>query len=155
MIYLAFGSKRGILIALLEHMAPVPRETFEADLAAVAADPHRQLGLAVSFIVDYYAGATPFLSILLAAAATEPDIREAVAQGEAFRRAAQEPLIRAWSQRGSLAPGRTAGEAADIMWALTSPEVYLKLSSIPGRPPERCRDWLISAPGAQLLRGTL
>jgi AcrR family transcriptional regulator len=152
MIYLAFGSKRGILFALLEHMAPVPRETFEADLAAAAADPHRQLGLAVSFIVDYFAGAAPFLSITRTAAATEPDIQEFIAQGEAFRRAAQEPLIQHWSQRGSLAAGRTAAEAADILWALTSPDLYLKLASIPGWPPDRCRDLLISALAAQLFR---
>jgi AcrR family transcriptional regulator len=152
MIYLTFGSKPGILFALLEHMAPVPRETFEADLTAAAADPHRQLELAVSFIVDYYAGAAPFLSILRAAAATEPDRQGFIDQGEAFRRAAQEPLVRHWSQHGWLAPGRTAAEAADILWALTSPDVYLKLTSIPGWPPDRCRAWLISTLGAQLLR---
>jgi AcrR family transcriptional regulator len=152
MIYLAFGSKRGILYALLEHMAPVPRETFEADLTAAAADPHRQLRLAVGFIIDYYAGAAPFLSILRAAAAAEPDIQGFMDQGEAFRRAAQEPLIRHWSQRGSLAPGRTAAEAADILWMLTSPDVYLKLTSIPGWPPGRCRAWLIGTLDAQLLR---
>jgi len=152
MIYLAFGSKRGILFALLEHMAPVPRETYEAELTAATADPHRQLKLAVDFIVDYYAGAAPFLSILRAAAATEPDIEGAISQGEAFRRAAQEPLIRDWSQDGSLAPGMTAAEAADILWTMTSPDVYLKFTSIPGWPPERCRDWLLRVLRAQLLR---
>jgi AcrR family transcriptional regulator len=151
MIYLAFGSKRGILYALLEHMAPVPRAAFEADLTAAAADSHRQLELAVDFIIDYYAGATPLLSILRAAAAAEPDIQGFMDQGEAFRRAAQEPLIRHWSQRGSLAPGRTIVEAADILWTLTSPDFYLKLTSIPGWPQDRCRDYLVSTLDAQLL----
>jgi AcrR family transcriptional regulator len=152
MIYLAFGTKRSLLFALLEHMAPVPRETFEADLAAAAAYPHRQLELAVSFIIDYYAGAAPFLSILQAAAAAEPDIQGFMDQGEAFRRGAQEPLIRHWSQRGWLTPGRTAAEAADILWALTSPDLYLKLTSIPGWPPDRCREWLTSTLDTLLLR---
>ena len=152
MIYLTFGSKRSILFALLEHMAPVPRETFEADLMAAAEDPHRQLEIAVNFTIDYYTGAAPFLSIMMSATVTEPDIRGAVDQGEAFRRAAQAPLIQHWSRRSSLASGRTADEAADIMWPLTSPDVYFKITSIPGWPPERCRRWLISTLDAQLLR---
>ena len=151
MIYLTFGSKRGVLSALLEHMAPVPRETLEADLAAVASDPPRQLELAVDFIVRYYAGAAPFLSIVIGAAATEPDLQEVYVQGEAFRRAAQEPLIRHWSLHGALAPGRTEAEAADIMWALTSPEVYFKLTSLPGWAADRYRAWLTSTLAAQLL----
>lgn len=154
MIYLAFGSKRGILLALLEHMAPVPRATFEADLTAAAADPRRQLEIAVTFIVDYYAGAASFLEIIRAAAASEPDIQAVITQGEAFRRAAQEPLIRNWSRQGSLAPGTTATEAADVLWVLTSPDLYLKLASLPDWPPRRCRDWLIRTLDTRLFGGS-
>lgn len=148
-VYTVFESKRGLLFALLEHFAPAPREVFEAELADAenAAD---QLAVTVRFVTSYYAAAGDLLAPALAAAGTDDDLRAFIGQGELFRRLAQRPLIDELAATGALRPGLTADEAADILWAITSPEVYLKLV-VAGWPPEPIEAWLIQTVTQALL----
>lgn len=140
-LYSLFGSKRGLLFALLEHFSPAPREAFEADIAE-AGSPTAQLAVAVDFVTGYYAAAKDLLAITLPAAGNDKDLREFVDQGEMFRRLSQRPLIDEWAASGALRPELTAPQAADVLWAMTSPELYLKLDST-GWTPERMRTWLV------------
>lgn len=148
-VYTVFGSKRGLLLALLEHFAPTPREEFEAELAG-AGDAAARLAVAVGFVTSYYAAAGDLLAIALAAAGTDDDLRAFIGQGELFRRLAQRPLIDELAVTGALRPGLAAAEAADILWAMTSPEVYLKLVAA-GWSPEPVKEWLIQTLSQALL----
>ena len=139
-LYSVFGSKRGLLLALLEHFAPTPCAAFETEIAA-AQDAAAQLALAVDFVTGYYATASDLLAITLPAAASDADLRAFVEQGEMFRRLAQRPLIDQWAASGALRLELTTSEAADVLWAMTSPEVYLKQGAA-GWASERIRVWL-------------
>ena len=86
--------------------------------------------------------AVAHLAITLPAAGNDGDLREFVDQGEMFRRLSQRPLIDEWAASGALRPELTAPQAADVLWAMTSPELYLKLNST-GWTPERMRTWLV------------
>lgn len=140
-LYTLFGSKRGLLFALLEHFAPTPRDEFEAEVTA-AGSARAQLAVAVDFVTGYYDAASDLLAITLPAAGTDADLRAFVEQGEMFRRLSQRPLVGRWAANGALRPGLSAASAADVLWAMTSPEIYLKLGAA-GWTPERIRTWLI------------
>lgn len=140
-IYSLFGSKRGLLFALLEHFAPTPREEFEAEVNA-AGSAHAQLGVAVNFVTRYYDTASDLLAIMLPAAGTDADLRAFVEQGEMFRRVSQRPLVDHWAITGALRPELTASSAADVLWTMTSPEIYLKLAAT-GWTPDQIRTWLV------------
>jgi AcrR family transcriptional regulator len=143
LVYSTFGSKRGLLMALLEHFAPTPSTEFDADLDQ-AADPVTQLEIAVGFLSDYYAAAAGVLRITLPASAADEDLRQFVDAGENFRRLAQRPLVERWSRDGVLRTGLEEDEAATILWVMTSPEVYLKFITA-GWNYEQIRDWLAAS----------
>jgi AcrR family transcriptional regulator len=147
-VYAAFGSKRGILKALLDVRvggddAPIDlldrpgpqavrRERNQRrQLAAFAAD--------VSAIIER---ARPVDDIIRGAAAVDADIA-------ALRRRAQDHRYRNMGQLVSwlAATGRLRGglgekEAADIVWTMTSPEVHRLLRAERGWSSERYAAWL-------------
>jgi AcrR family transcriptional regulator len=150
LLYKLFGSKRGLLLALLEEFAPVPRDVFEARVAA-ADSAAAQLAIAVEFVTAYFAAAADLLSVTIPAAGTDADLRTFVEQGEMFRRFAQRPLVDQWAAAGVLRGGLSADQAADALWALTSPEVYLKLRAA-GWGPTQIQGWLTQTLAEALLR---
>lgn len=149
-VYSLFGSKRKLLFALLEHFAPSSRDDVESETAS-ADGPAAQLAVTVHFVTDYYAKASDLLTIAIPAAASDADLQAFVEQGEAFRRLAQRPLVDQWAARGELRYGLTASTAADLLWAMTGPEVYLKLAAA-GWTKDQIRAWLTQMLGEALLR---
>lgn len=147
-VYAAFGSKRGVLKALLDVRvggddAPIDlldrpgpqavrRETDQRrQIAAFAAD--------ISAIIERV---RPVDDIIRGAAAVDADIA-------ALRTKAQEHRFRnmrrlaAWlAANGSLGDGLTEAEAAAIVWTMTSPEVHRLLRVDRGWTPERYSTWL-------------
>lgn len=150
LLYSLFGSKRGLLLALLEHFAPTPFEVFEEKIAD-AGSAAAQLAVAVDFVIGYYAAAKDLLAITLPAAGTDVDLHAFVEQGEGFRRLSQRPLIERWEGTDALRPELGAPSAADVLWVMTSPELYLKLDAA-GWTSERIRTWLIQTLDEALLR---
>lgn len=149
LVYSQFGSKRGLLMALLEHFAPAPSSEVDAALDQ-AGDPSAQLAVVVTFITDYYAAAVGVLRIALPAAAAEEDLGQFIEAGEHFRRLAQRPLVQSWSKQRALRPGLHAAEAGATLWVMTSPEVYLKFIAA-GWEHARVRDWLTATLRRDLL----
>ncbi len=54
----------------------------------------------------------------------EPDLQEIWDEGEGRRREQTGALVSEWEAGGALAPGLTAREATDVMWALGGPDVF-------------------------------
>lgn len=127
LLYNVFGSKRDLLMALLDDFAPTPRSQHEAMLKEAA--PAEQIGLLLDFTTGYYDVAADLIRVAMGAAGSEPDLAAFVERGESFRRSAQRPLVEQWGLRRVLAQGASVDEAADLMWTMTGPEVYLKLRS--------------------------
>jgi AcrR family transcriptional regulator len=123
-VYATFGSKAGVLKALLtemEHDAHAPSWAQRIDAAAEPADKLRA-----------FAGwTTSILSVSRRAitaaqhAGGDPGIAELKAEGDRRRRAALERLLAALDTEGALRPGLDRRRATDQAWVLTSVEVYL------------------------------
>jgi AcrR family transcriptional regulator len=141
-VYEAFGSKRGVLLALLAGIAPKEEARFEADLRDAAGDAELQLSLAVRFMATLYERAADLLEMVHAAGGADPDLAALDREGERRRRDNQHDTVRDWHRRGLLRTGLDPERAADIFWAMSSPHLFRMLVSDRGWTPEDYRDWL-------------
>jgi AcrR family transcriptional regulator len=90
--------------------------------------------------------------VLRAAADTDPDIAELWRAGKAQRLAGQRQLLRMVTGPDGLRDGLSEGDAADILYALGSPETYRLLTVERGWSPARFERWYADAM-ARLLFG--
>lgn len=124
-VYASFGSKRGILFALLDRMAAeADMSRFQKALAAAAGDPARQLREQIAFNIRFYASGIALIDIARTASGVEPDLGEMWREGEARRRRAQAAVVSEWAQANALASHLSATEATDILWGLSGPDMF-------------------------------
>src|SRR6185312_5890162 len=124
-VYAAFGSKRQMLIALLDRMAAdadLPR--LERDLAAAAGDISRQLRELLAFTGRFYASGNDLIDLARTVSGVEPDLALMWQTGEDRRYRAHAALIRQWVKAGRLTAGAAARDAHDLLWTLTGPDVF-------------------------------
>ena len=80
--------------------------------------------------------------ILVSAAGSDPDAAALLAEQTRQRQRGQGPDRTFLARAGALRPELREREAADIIHALMSPEVYRLLVGDRGWPPERYEQWL-------------
>ena len=124
-VYAGLGSKRAILMALLDDMAE------DADLkgmmtavTAAAGDPRRQLRERLAFAFRLYEAGADLIGIARTVSGAEPDLEEMWTEGEARRHLNMVSLVRGWEAEGVLKPDLSVKDATDIFWALAGPDVY-------------------------------
>ncbi|HEY2507818.1 MAG TPA: helix-turn-helix domain-containing protein [Streptosporangiaceae bacterium] len=159
-VYRLFSSKLGILTALLdasiagddEAMAVQDRPEV-ADIFAEP-DPRRKLAGFARMNVQINARSTAIYRILVSAAGSDPDAAALLAGYSRQRDAGQGQIARALSRAGALRPGLRERDAADIIHALMSPELYRLLVADRGWASERYGQWLQALLIEQLLPGS-
>jgi AcrR family transcriptional regulator len=154
-VYRLFGSKRGILLAVLDLAfggddQPVAYRDRPATKRALAeADPQRLIEAFSPLTRELLERSAPILHVLRSAAEADPDAAELYAEAQRQRYAGQSNLAEVLAERNQLAV--TAVEAADIMYTLKSPEVFRTLMEERGWSAEQYERWLTSALQATLL----
>ncbi|MDP2528411.1 MAG: TetR/AcrR family transcriptional regulator [Candidatus Palauibacterales bacterium] len=142
-VYASLGSKRGILMGLLDEMAAdADREGMEEKVAAAAGDPRRQLRERIAFNVRFYAGGADLIDIARTVSGVERDLAEMWEEGEGRRYRATRSLVAEWDEAGALAEGVDAGRAVDVMWSLTGPDVFRLFVVKRGWSRDRYEAWL-------------
>ncbi len=147
-VYAAYGSKRGVLQALLN--VRVGGDEAELDLLdragpqAVQREPDQKAQLAafaadVSAIVER---ARPVDDVIRGAAAVDADIAAFRSEAQAYRYRNMRQLVSWLAAKGPLADGLTEDDAAAIAWTMTSPEVHWLLRVARGWSAERYAAWL-------------
>jgi len=156
-VYRLFGSKLGILTALLDIAAVGDDEAVAMgdrpgvrDLLA-RQDPHEQLDGFARLAREVMARLAPVQQILLTAAGSDPAAAALLAGHTRQRQAGQARIARALATAGALRPGVTEHDAADVIHALMSPEVYLLLTTDRRWSPDRYQAWLADTLAQQLL----
>ena len=156
-VYRLFSSKIGILTALLDASvagsddAGVLADQPVAQALLAAPDPREQLAGFAAICRDVNARTAPLYRILTSAAASDRDARALLAERARMRDEGQARIARALAHAGALRPGLREREAADVIHALMSPEVYRLLVEDRGWPPRRYERWLARTLGEQLL----
>ncbi len=156
-VYRLFSSKRGILKALLDVSivgddAAVPlaeRPTVQSLLANP--DPRDQLAGFVGVAAQINSRTAPIYRILVSAAASDADAATLLEELTRQRQEGQARIARSLARAKALRPGLRERDAADIIHALLSPELYRLLVVDRGWPPERYERWLSETLVDQLL----
>lgn len=158
-VYRLFSSKLGILKALLDvsiagddEAVPVaarPGVTALAD--ADPDDPRARLAGFVAFASGINDRVAPIYRILVSAAGTDPDAAALLDGLTQQRQTGQRMIARSLARAGALAPGVRERDAADIVHALLSPEVYRLTVVDRGWSGERYQRWLTDLLASQLL----
>jgi AcrR family transcriptional regulator len=147
-VYRLFSSKPGILKALLDvSIAGDDQAVALQDRPHVRAlladrDPRNQLSGFAGITRGIMSRAEPVHRILVSAAGSDPDAAALLAEQTRQRRQGQARIARSLARAGALRPKLRERDAADIIHALMSPEVYRLLVCDRGWPPERYEQWL-------------
>src|SRR5262245_2820234 len=150
-VYGAFGSKRGIVAELFDRARFGPDYQELIAQARDTADPRELLRFPARIARQIYDAERATLDLLRGAGAVSPELAAIVREREAERRAAQARHIRAIVEAGQLRAGLDAGAAADLLWLLTSRDVYRMLVIECGWSSSRYEDWLGDAIARELL----
>jgi AcrR family transcriptional regulator len=156
-VYRLFSSKLGILKALLDVSIGGDDEAVAvADRPQVrvlfsAEDPKGQLTGFAALLREIMARVGPVHRVLADAARSDQDAAALLAEIARQRHEGQQGIARSLARSGALRPGLRERDAADIIHALASPEVYGLLVTDRGWTPERYERWLKSILTDQLL----
>ncbi|HSS10851.1 MAG TPA: helix-turn-helix domain-containing protein [Acidimicrobiales bacterium] len=156
-VYRLFSSKLGILKALLDvsvvgddqAVAMVDRPQVRALLSD--RNPRNQLAGFAALLREVMARAAPVHRILADAARSDEDAALLLAGIARQRQEGQRRIARSLARSSTLRPGLRERDAADIIHALASPEVYSLLVFDRGWSGERYEKWLTAILTDQLL----
>ena len=156
-VYRLFSSKLGILKALLDvsitgddedvPMAERPQVRALGDIA----DPRAQLAGFVALVVQVNRRVAPLYRILVSAAGTDPDAAILLDELAGQRQRGQRMIAGSLAKAGALRDGLRERDAADLVHALLSPELYQLLVVDRGWKPERYEAWLGRVVAEELL----
>jgi len=147
-VYRLFSSKLGILKALLDASIAgdddaVPlQERPHVRALLTDPDPERQLSGFARISAGIMSRTEPVYRILVSAASSDPDAAILLGVQIQQRQRGQAQIARALARVGALRPGLRERDAADIIHALMSPEVYRLLVGDRGWTAEKYEKWL-------------
>jgi AcrR family transcriptional regulator len=149
-IYRLFSTKLGILKALLDVSIAGDDQGLtlqgRPDVSALFAEPDPQKLLAgfAGISVAINTRSTEVYRILVSASGSDPEAAALLASYTRMRDQGQKLIAATLARARALQPGMRERDAADIIHALMSPELYRLLVIDRDWPPERYRKWLTS-----------
>ena len=155
-LYRLFGSKRALLAAVLDTSfggddRPIAFGDRPAARAAVAApDPAAMVNAFARIAREFMDRSSAIQHVLATAAQVDPEAAELQAEIRRQRYTGQSRIVAALDARGALDPGLDTAEAADIVYAMMSPDVHWILTVERGWPADRYERWIARSLGALL-----
>jgi len=147
-IFATFGSKRAILAAVIDiavggddQSVPLLQRP-EPQAVLQQADPAQLLRLFAADISDILERVAPVFAIMRVAAKTEPEIAELLRNRLEQRLRNLTAVAQRLAAQKALREGLNAEQAAEIIWTITSPEVFSLLIVDRGWAKERYVHWL-------------
>ena len=147
-LYRLFGSKRALLAAVLDtSFGGDDQPVAFGDRPAVRAardepDPARMVTAFARIMRELMDRSSAIQHVLATAAQVDPEMAELLAEIRRQRHTGQSRIVAALDARGALDPGADKTEAADVVYALLSPEVHRILTVERGWPADRYERWI-------------
>src|ERR1700722_17942134 len=147
-VYRLFSSKPWVLHALVDGSIAgddqsVPLQNRPPVRALLDdPDPRSQLAGFAGITSGIMSRTEPVYRILVSAAASDPPASALLAEQPSHRQQGQAAIARSLARAGALRPTLRERDAADIVHALMSPEVYRLLTGDRGWPAARYEQWL-------------
>ena len=115
-------------------------------------DPAKKLAIYARAIRETQARMAPLFLALRDASSTEPEAREVWQEISERRAANMRRLVTDIQDAGGLRAGLSIDEAADVVWATNSSELYVMLTVERGWSPRHYERWLVDTWRRLLLR---
>ena len=147
-----FGSKHGILAELVNPSAFDAPVQHLLDQLRASQEPLQRVELVVLITRQVYESLASQLELLRTAGVVAPELADLARQVELRRRHNQTYLITYLQEQGVLRNGLSSEEATDVLWTLTSYEVYRMLVIERRWPSGRYETWLTNLLIQQLLQ---
>lgn len=150
-IYARLGSKRGMLMALIDL---IDEEAGVAELAAdvrAAPTPTETLAAEVRLTRAFQERCGDIIQALFTAAAAEPELGAAVAEGQRRHRAGAQLAVQRIAELGGLRDGVTPQRAASLIALSTTHEAWRELVEAHEIPWNAAESWLAEALGRAIL----
>jgi AcrR family transcriptional regulator len=154
-LYKSFGGKPGLVRALYDRglagRGPVPAPQRSDETSANEPDPRRILRRWGALSSEVAPLVAPMILLVRDASATDPELSSLIEYSNAQRLARMRHNAQVLGDRGFLRDGVAVEEAADLLWTLSSPEVYELLVVRRGWTPERFGEFIAATMIAGLL----
>ena len=157
-VYLAFETKFGVLRALWHRKlrggredVPVAEQEWFLEVVNEP-DPERTLRLNARNSRRVKARIAPLGDVLLSAAAANPDVKALSERIWTQFYENQREVVESIHKRNGLKPGLSVDRAADILWSLNHPHLYLLLLRSRGWSEDDYERWLGDITCSELLR---
>jgi AcrR family transcriptional regulator len=156
-VHAVFGSKARLIPAIVDlrlvpdEAVPNVADSAEGRTVRDEPDPVRQIELFADFITRLNVALRPVLSVVRAAAASEPDVAETLAGLERSRRKNMQRYAEWFAARGALRV--STADARDTLFAVCSPEVGGLLCDELGWSRQRHAAWVADVLKRTLLEG--
>ncbi len=138
--YATFGSKRGVLLALLEAMeAESDAARYEIQLATQQ-DPRAQLHDLVAFHVELFSRGADIVRIITSA--NHPDLAAIAREGDRRRYQTVRRCAEIWKRIGALRHDVDEHEAADVLYVFTGHDIHRLFTGERGWSNARFASWL-------------
>lgn len=153
-IYKTFGSKQQLMKAVYDVTVagddePVPiGQRPPVQRALQAADPAEMISRYAEFVCGFMQRLGALIAVL---AEADPEIAEVRAVTEAERLTGVRAFVSHLAREGHLLSALGQGQAADACWALTSPQLFARLTQARGWTAETYQRWLTDMLSATLL----
>ena len=157
-IYQLVGRKPELLRELIERAIsgtdrPVdPQDRGYVQAMQAEPDPARKLAIYAGAVRQIQARMAPLLLALRDAATTEPEARQVWREVSERRARNMRDLVRNLGPEGTLRPGLSVEEAADVIWATAGAELFAQLTAERGWTLDAYERWLADTWCRLLLR---
>ena len=151
-VYAVFGSKQAILAELLDQDSFGPDYQELIREVQATTDPEEKVRFPARFARQIHEAQSSTFDRFLGAGVVAPDLASLQNERECRRYEAQKQIIDFLRQAGRLREGLSETAARDILWALTSRELYRMLVRERGWTAQTYEDWLADALAAALLK---
>lgn len=141
-LYATFGSRDGILRALMEAALFGPHYAAALRRFDAAADPVRQVEMSAEVARAVYEGEARELGEIRLIAVASPIVRSMEREFDAIRFERQKARVEALFAAGRAREGLTPDQARRILWALTSRDLFRMLVQEAGWTADAYEDWL-------------
>jgi AcrR family transcriptional regulator len=127
-IYKTFGGKPGLVRAIyergLEGRGPTPAYQRSDEMRSQETDPRTIMRKWGELTAEVSSLGSPILLLVRSAAATDPAIAALLKESDAGRLKRMRHHASFLAERGYLRDGISPGDAADVLWTCSSPELY-------------------------------
>ncbi len=144
-LYLHFGSRAGLLLALVAHIDETLGLGERIAKVEAIADPIARLEATLGLVTDFEKEIHAVAMALNRLALTDAEVRTAFEDRMAERRRALRACLEPLEAAGRLRPEWRLEEAVDLLWEISAPSSYEHLVIERGWSPKRFRDWLVWA----------